>query len=123
MKHPFEAIVPQKSSNDVTPRWRAFAFGVFSLWALFVRPDQALAEDATTLAVGEEGGGGGISNPTSLSLEEEGGHSVSTQAVGEEGGGVGGGRPGPGIATTQAVGEEGGVSRFNNSCQVARPNR
>jgi len=55
----------------------------------------------TTLAVGEEGGGGA----TTMALGEEGGGGgggVTTMAVGEEGGGGG-------TVTTMAVGEEGGA--------------
>jgi hypothetical protein len=49
---------------------------------------------ATTMAVGEEGGG----ELTTMAVGEEGGGEVTTMAVGEEGGGE---------VTTMALGEEG----------------
>jgi len=62
----------------------------------------------TTMAVGEEGGGGA----TTMALGEEGGGEVTTMALGEEGGGevttMALGEEGGGEVTTMALGEEGG---------------
>lgn len=72
----------------------------------------ASGNQATTMALGEEGGSGFPNQPptmTTMALGEEGGSvgsppNATTYALGEEGGGI---SP-PGNVTTMALGEEGG---------------
>jgi hypothetical protein len=69
---------------------------------------QAIGEEdggggASTEAVGEEDGGAGGGGVTSQAIGEEDGGGASTEAVGEEDGGAGGGG-----VTSQAIGEEDG---------------
>lgn len=149
MMHPFEGLVeaPRTVRHG---RIKVVLFQVLSLSLLFFRVKAARAEDFTTQAVGEEGGGvtprprpertlppgvipttlavgeegGGPPGnvPTTLAVGEEGGgdHTVTTQAVGEEGGDGGTRRPVEPI-TTLAIGEEGGGLRnLRNACDPRR---
>ena len=110
MQHPFAGVLKSeqatsdrtvKPANPTTSRRGLFgllagvvAVGTFGL----LTASKAQAQAATTLMLGEEGGG---RRATTFAVGEEGGgQRVTTFAVGEEGGGQ--------RVTTYAVGEEGG---------------
>ena len=111
MRHPFDIADSQAEQQDaaapqdtdrrsVLGRGLAIAGGLAGLAAA----SEALGQQMTTMAIGEEGGKKKAPpKATTRALGEEGGRKPpikTTKAIGEEGG-----RP---IATTMAIGEEGG---------------
>ncbi len=111
MQHPFdipdqqanqqETVAPQDTDRrSVLGKGLAIAGGVMGLAAA----SEALGQQMTTMAIGEEGGKKKLPpRATTKAIGEEGGRKPpikTTKARGEEGGGP--------IATTLAIGEEGG---------------
>jgi hypothetical protein len=123
MIHPFHGIVRSDPSSPSRRTVLGRILGALAAMAGFVASAKVASSQPTTLAFGEEGGGGGApggpNTPTSLAFGEEGGGGVpattlafgeegglTTLAFGEEGGGVAPG--GPNLPTSLAFGEEGG---------------
>ena len=111
MQHPFGGVLKSKqapTTGTVKPEnLNTSRRGLFGLLAgavaagtagVLLGSHQAEAQNATTLMLGEEGGGRRVT--TQMLGEEGGGQRVTTQMLGEEGGGQ--------RVTTYALGEEGG---------------